>query len=235
MGTNLAGLGSAADPSDGFFHRWGWLYALWRERFFTDHTDAIAELMRCRRSAGARPLFLELGCGPGFYSSELAKMFPHWRILGLDRSLPLLERARRRSANRNLANCDFIIGNAMRLGDYWEQADFVLSSRLLLILPDRAGALESMYKALKPGGALMIAEPLKGWRTEVPLGCMRVLDRVASPRCAGSPLHVSNRVLTHEELDGLLEAQPWSSRQRWADARYQYALCEKAPSVGTGA
>ena len=92
-----------------------------------------------------------------------------------------------------------------------------------------------MYKALKPGGALMIAEPLKGWRTEVPLGCMRVLDRVASPRCAGSQLHVSNRVLTHEELDGLLEAQPWSSRQRWADARYQYALCEKAPSVGTGA
>ena len=234
MSTNLAGLDGAADPSDGFFHRWGWLYALWRERFFTDHTDAIAELMRCRRSAGAHPLFLELGCGPGFYSSELARMFPHWRIIGLDRSLPLLERARRRTANCNLGNCDFLIGNAMRLGDFKKQADFILSSRLLLILPDRAGALESMYKALKPGGALLIAEPLKGWRTEVPLACMRLLDRVASPRSPGGHLHVANSVLTCAELDGLLAAQPWLSLHRWTDERYQYALCEKAPA-GAGA
>ena len=116
----------------------------------------------------------------------------------------------------------------MRLGDFQEQADFVLSSRLLLILPDRAGALASMYKALKPGGALLIAEPLKGWRTQVPLACMRLLDRVASPRAAGGQFHVADAVLTQRELDSLLVAQPWLRTERWADDRYQYALCEKA-------
>ncbi len=231
MSTNFAGLGGAADPSDGFFHRWAWLYALWRERFFADHTEAIAELMRVRCCPEDQPLFVELGCGPGFYSAELAKMFPEWRMIGVDRSVPLLERARRRTAVSKLTNCSFLLGNAMQLGCVPEQADFVLASRLLLILPDRPGALANMYAALKPGGALLIAEPLKGWRTEIPLACMRLLDRITSPQYPQEQRHVSNKVLTRADLGELLRGQPWIAIDRWSDERYQYALCEKAPAA----
>jgi hypothetical protein len=98
---------------------------------------------------------------------------------------------------------------------------------LLLILQQRTESLHGIYNLLRPGGALLIAEPKESWRTELPLICMNTLDRLtmldpARKRCEHT------RTLSFEELDTLLTGQPWSKISRWQDSRYQYALCEKA-------
>jgi arsenite methyltransferase len=210
------------------FDRWHWMYAFFRERLFADHTNVIADLMQARSQDVACPTLFELGCGPGFYSSGLAKRFPQWKIVGLDRSTKLLDRARARIAHLGIANCTFEFCDATRLSAFPDRANFVLASRLLMVLPERAEALCGTFRLLAPGGALLIAEPKKGWRSEVPMRCMKILDRLTfsqSKMC----LRECNSALTATELDALLAVQPWSSIRRWSDRRYHYALCEKAP------
>ena len=53
-----------------------------------------------------RPVLLEVGCGPGFYSSKLAKRFPQIDVIGLDPSEGLLARAKRKAARNHLTTVD---------------------------------------------------------------------------------------------------------------------------------
>lgn len=209
------------------FDRWHWLYAFFRERLFANHTDAIAELMQSRSHDGPGPTFVELGCGPGFYSAKLARRFPQWEIVGLDSSAKLLKRARRRVAQLGLKNCTFEMGDATRLTGSPERAGFVLASRLLLVLQARSESLNGIYNLLRPGGALLIAEPKENWRTGLPIHCMKALDRLTTVHPRRQEVE-DNRTLTFEELDALLRGQAWWKIRRWSDSRYQYAFCEKA-------
>lgn len=215
--------------SSGLFDRWDWLYAFFRERLFANHADLIAGLMRARPSDPKCATFIELGCGPGFYSAQLARKFPHWKILGLDTSARLLERARRRVAMLGLSNCRFELADVTQLSGVSEHAAFILASRLFLVLRNRSESLNGIYNLLRPGGALLIAEPKENWRTELPLNCMKALDRFTIPRISRQTEETC-RSVSYMELDNLLAGQRWSGIRRWTDKRYQYALCEK-PSL----
>ena len=63
-----------AGSPENVFERCSWFYALCRELLFTDHTDEIASTMTPLLEQSCRPILLEVGCGPGFYSSKLAKL-----------------------------------------------------------------------------------------------------------------------------------------------------------------
>ncbi len=212
------------------FERWAWLYALCRERIFSDHTELIVSYMRERCCDVSEPLFLELGCGPGFYSASLARTFPNWRVVGVDRSARLIQRARRRAEAPRTSNCSFVLADVTKLSPRSE-ADFILASRLLLILTDRGCALQAIYASLKPGGILLIAEPLAGWRTAFALGAMRLLHKVGGG--SHDALRYATGSVGFEELNSLLERQPWSEVLRWSKGHYQFALCVRDNVVGT--
>jgi ubiquinone/menaquinone biosynthesis C-methylase UbiE len=215
-----------ADSAEGIFGRYSWFYALCREQLFTDHTEEIAHSMvplLCRKR---RPLLLEVGCGPGFYSYRLAKRFPHVDVVGIDPSERLLRRAKHRAQREALENCRFVRARAHQLGDFPEEADFIIASRLFLILSNRRAVLEAIYVALRPSGLLFVAEPLSPLRAALPLTCMRILQALAGART--SPRDFAQcHVLDKPQFADFVASQPWKHVRHWSDRRYQYALCEK--------
>src|SRR5579883_3248285 len=109
--------------SDSLFERCWWMYALCRERLFTDHTDIIAASVRLIDRPGNRAQLLEIGCGPGFYSRRLAALFPHFDILGIDTSERLLTLARQYAERERLINCRFLRADVQDLELLRERSD----------------------------------------------------------------------------------------------------------------
>ena len=214
------------DNDDDIFERCSWFYTLCRELLFTDHTDEIVARLAPLLKEPSRPVLLEVGCGPGFYSSRIAKRFPQIDVVGIDPSENLLTHARQRASRNGLTNCRYIRARVEELGGSPESTDFIIASRLLLILGDRGPALKAMHTALKTKGVLFIAEPRSSLRAALPFACMRIIQfltcswtrRQAPMRCA---------VLDTTEFADYVASQPWSCVRLWSDTRYQYALCEK--------
>src|SRR5437867_10407540 len=80
--------------NDSLFEHVAWLYAFCRERVFRDDTQRIITTLWPSGSAPAGSRVIELGCGPGFYSAQLAKHFPDIVVTGVDQSKNQLTWAR---------------------------------------------------------------------------------------------------------------------------------------------
>jgi len=215
-----------ASRPESLFERYSWFYALCREVLFTDHTEEIAGAIAPMLNRSSRQVVLEIGCGPGFYSSKLAKRFPQIEVIGLDPSEGLLARAKQKAARDHLTNCRFVRAHAQQLADFPEAADFIIASRLFLILVNRGVALETIYTALKPNGLLFIAEPISPFRAALPLAFMRMLQSLTDSRNSTADFQ-DCRVLDKRQFANFVASQPWKDIRQWRDERYQYALCEK--------
>jgi ubiquinone/menaquinone biosynthesis C-methylase UbiE len=208
------------------FEECAWLYAFCREHLFRDHTEEIAQALFPNGISSASMSVLEVGCGPGFYARRLAQRYPALQVLGIDRSSRLLARARRRASCEALPNCSFQQGDVQSLPARAEAVDGVISSRLLLVIANRRAAIAEIFRVLKPGGRLFLAEPTAHFKTQVPLSVMRLAScfhrsarRETFPQTA--------KVLASRDFEDLLHSQPWSnvSIHRYGD--YQCAVCEK--------
>ena len=118
---------------------------------------------------------VDVGCGAGIDSLIAAKMVgPEGRVIGVDMTPAMLEKARGASEEAGLDNVEFREGYAEELPveDGW--ADVVISNGVLNLMPDKAAALEEMHRILKPGGRLQIGDILV--QKAVPEGAKREID-----------------------------------------------------------
>lgn len=213
--------------SDSLFERCWWMYALCRERLFTDHTDIIAASVRLIDRPGDRARLLEIGCGPGFYSRRLAAIFPQFDIVGIDTSERLLALARQYAERERLVNCRFLRADVQDLEMLRERSDVAIVSRFFLVMSDPGAVLRAIFQALRPGGVLFVAEPTSAVRALTPLCVMRALAPLLGT--SGRPVStVDGHVLSEEGFRRLMDSQPWGQLRIWKDARYQYAHCLKA-------
>jgi len=109
--------------------------------------------------SGARPgdRVLDVGCGGGYLARLLAAaVAPGGQVTGLDPSAPAIGYARKRAA----ANCSFVVGAAQDLPWPDQSFDVVASTLAAHHIPDaaRQDAFGEMYRVLRPGGALLIAD-----------------------------------------------------------------------------
>jgi ubiquinone/menaquinone biosynthesis C-methylase UbiE len=100
---------------------------------------------------------LDVGCGPGYLTSLAAQAAPAGRAVGVDVSEPMIEEARRKRAS---ANCSFVVGKAEALDLPDASFDVVLSSLAVHHIPEdaRARAFAEMFRVLRPGGRVLIAD-----------------------------------------------------------------------------
>lgn len=140
------------------FDLFAWLYAWF--------TAQEAWRGSCRRLAahlpeGGRLWVVDLGCGPGVSTFELARLRPDARVAGMDYAARMLREAQRRVRMAGLAKggLPWVRGDAARLPFGSGALDVVTGHSFLYLLPDRERALAEMWRVLRPGGRVVLMEP----------------------------------------------------------------------------
>lgn len=114
--------------------------------------DAISELL----GLGPQTAVLDLACGPGRHSLELARR--GHRVTGVDRTRPYLQEARKRAADEGLA-LEFLESDmrSFRRPDSFDVVLSLFTSFGYFKEPaQNLEALRNMYQALHVGGLLLI-------------------------------------------------------------------------------
>src|SRR5438552_14536420 len=211
---------------DSLFEHVAWVYVFCREHLFRDDTERIIRALWPRGQPGPGTQLIELGCGPGFYSCQLADRFRNILVTGADRSESQLRRARERADALGLSNCCFKRINALELSCVDANFDIVIASRLFTILPEQNRVIAEVYRVLKPGGRCLIAEPRYAFWASIPLFAMWLLGGLIRFRNGYCEPYKAT-VFSTTAFENLFPTQPWKNIRIWQEGRYQYALCEK--------
>ncbi|MFB9349473.1 methyltransferase [Streptomyces heliomycini] len=105
-------------------------------------------------------LIVDAGSGPGVIACLFAETFPGARIVAVDGSEPLLERAGARAGRQGVGDrFDTLAGELPEvLGELDYPADLLWASRSVHHLGDQAAALAACAARLAPGGTLAVME-----------------------------------------------------------------------------
>jgi arsenite methyltransferase len=104
---------------------------------------------------------VDIGSGGGIDSLIAAKMVgPSGRVIGVDMTPAMLDKARTSAVAADMTNVEFRegFGESLPVEDGW--ADVVISNGVLNLMPDKDAALREMARVLKPGGRLQIGDIL---------------------------------------------------------------------------
>src|SRR6266581_5088220 len=172
---SVAALQIHRKEDDSLFEHVAWVYAFCREHLFRDDTERIIAALWPNAGPDPGAQLIELGCGPGFYSCQLAERFRNISVTGVDRSESQLQRARERANALGLSNCCFKRIDALELSCADGKFDIVIASRLFTIVPEQNRVIAEMYRVLTPGGRCLIAEPRYAFRASIPLLAMWLL------------------------------------------------------------
>lgn len=101
---------------------------------------------------------LEVGCGPGYFSLEVARRIPRGRLLLVDLQQGMLEMAMQRVARVGLINVECLRADAVALPLDAGSFDVVFLVWVLGEVTDVPACLREARRVLKPGGLLSITE-----------------------------------------------------------------------------
>ena len=97
---------------------------------------------------------LDIGCGPGTITIDLATLVPQGQVVGLELTPEPLERARAIATERGINNVRFVTGDAHALPFPDASFDVVHAHQVLQHLHDPAAALREMRRVARPGGLI---------------------------------------------------------------------------------
>jgi trans-aconitate 2-methyltransferase len=104
---------------------------------------------------------LDLGCGDGKISAELARCLPKGRAIGVDSSEKMIELAKTAFPQKDYRNLSFQLMDARKL-TFKSEFDIVFSNAALHWIVDQEAVLAGVQRSLKPGGRLLFQMAGKG-------------------------------------------------------------------------
>ncbi len=148
------------------------------ERYSHGHHESVLRSHRWRtakNSAGfllarLRPdaRVLDVGCGPGTITVDLATRVPTGQVLGIDIVPEVLDSGRALARARDVTNVTFAVGDAYDMEIDDASFDVVYAHQVLQHLREPVRALSEMRRVLVPGGLLAVRESDYGAFTWAP-------------------------------------------------------------------
>jgi 2-polyprenyl-3-methyl-5-hydroxy-6-metoxy-1,4-benzoquinol methylase len=109
-----------------------------------------------RLDEGAR--ILDVGCGPGTITVDLARIATAGSVVGLDRSEAVIGEARTTAQQAGVANVEFRVGDVYALDHQPASFDVVHAHQVLQHLSDPVAALREMGRVCKPDGLVAVRD-----------------------------------------------------------------------------
>lgn len=100
---------------------------------------------------------LDLGCGPGTITVDLAERVAPGRVVGLDAAAGVLAEAAALAERRGAA-VEWVVGDALALPFDDATFDVVHAHQVLQHLPDPVGALRELARVTRPGGLVAVRD-----------------------------------------------------------------------------
>jgi SAM-dependent methyltransferase len=144
---------------------------------------------------------IDFGCGAGRLSQALRDRFDH--VVGVDFSLPMLERARRLDP---LGRCEFVPSDRPDLGAFAEASfDLAYSSLVLQHIPTAAARryLAELVRVVRPGGVVAVqvaSHPDRSVKGRVAAVLPRPAMRFVQRRVLGYPAPMDMYPLTAADV-----------------------------------
>jgi arsenite methyltransferase len=143
--------------------------------------DVIRRRRLVREAVAAAPgeRILDIGCGLGFYLTELAaEVGPEGSVAGLDRSEPMLAYAEQKAVD--VPNVSLAVGEATDLPFDDASFDAAISVQVLEYVAELDTALAELHRVVRPGGRIVLWDvdwTALAWHSEDPA---RMRDALAS-------------------------------------------------------
>ena len=104
----------------------------------------------------------DVGCGPGYLLQVIAKEYPTIKLIGVDISKAMVERAKANFESLGLADrVEFREGSADHLPFEDQSQDVIVSTLSLHHWADPEAALNEIHRVLKPGGKMLVLDLMR--------------------------------------------------------------------------
>ncbi|MCU7821065.1 class I SAM-dependent methyltransferase [Kitasatospora sp. DSM 101779] len=187
--------------------------------YWAEHADRFDRSLRGYRgrlleAAAVRPAdrVLDVGCGAGEITCEVARRAPEGRVLGVDLSAAMLRVARRRAAEQGLANVGFEQADAQIRSFPPREFDLAVSRTGTMFFADHAVAFRTVARAVRPGGRFVQLvwqpPPLNEWFLALTTAMAAGRDLPAPPPDGPGPFSLSDPDRVRRLLTGAGFTEP---------------------------